>query len=191
LTISGRARLGGIIGDPVAHSLSPRLHAHWLAAHGIDGAYVPLHVAREAFSTAVTGLQAAGFAGVNVTVPHKEAAFAIAGQLDAAALDAGAVNLLLFRPEGIEGRNTDSPGLANSLVDVLGMTALRGRSVAILGAGGAARAAVHACGALGVADIRVIARSAARAEARDAARPRRFNPMPGRTGRRLRATLPS
>src|SRR5215469_14556110 len=96
MTVSGRAMLAGVIGDPVAQSLSPRLHAHLLNAHGVDGAYVPRSVARPDFSFVMTGLRAAGFKGVNITVPHKEAAFAVAGELDAAALATGAVNLLIF-----------------------------------------------------------------------------------------------
>ena len=77
MSISGRAKLAGVMGDPVGHSLSPRIHAHWLRIYGIDGAYVPLPVAKDAFSAAVRGVMAAGFVGLNVTVPHKEAAFTL------------------------------------------------------------------------------------------------------------------
>ncbi|MEQ9608036.1 MAG: shikimate dehydrogenase, partial [Kiloniellaceae bacterium] len=75
--LSGKARVAGVIGWPVAHSRSPRLHGYWLAEHGIDGAYVPLPVAPENLETAVRGLAAAGFAGVNVTIPHKETVLAL------------------------------------------------------------------------------------------------------------------
>ncbi len=165
MRISGRAKLAGVIGDPVAHSLSPRLHAYWLDAYDIDGAYVPLAVARESFSTVVRCLRAAGFVGVNVTVPHKEAAFALADRHDTHALAAGAVNLLVFHRDHVEGRNTDTAGLSTSLVEKLGADFLRGRSAAILGAGGAARAAVLALDGLGAAEIRIFARTAANAEA--------------------------
>lgn len=165
MNISGRATLAGVIGDPIAHSLSPRLHAHWLGVHGIDGAYVPLAVARESFAAVIVGLRKAGFAGVNVTVPHKEAAFALADRLDRAALATGAVNLLVFRNGAIEGRNTDAAGLAASLAQGLGTAELKGRSAAILGAGGAARAAVLALGNLGASAIRLIARNTAQGEA--------------------------
>jgi len=164
MNISGSAKLAGVIGDPVSHSLSPRLHAHWLEMYGLDGAYVPLHVPRYAFARALDGLRAAGFAGVNVTVPHKEAAFAVAHRLDASARATGAVNLLVFDGAHIEGRNTDAAGLAESLAESLGAHALRGRPVAVLGAGGAARAAVLALDGLGASEIRVVARSAARAD---------------------------
>lgn len=164
MSISGKAKLAGVTGWPVAHSLSPRLHGHWLAAHGIDGAYVPLAIRREDFARSIDALARTGFAGVNVTVPHKEAAFAIAHHLDEAARAAGAVNLLLFHDGRIEGRNTDALGLAASLSEELGKNALTGKDVAILGAGGAARAAVLALASLGARSIRILARNKARAE---------------------------
>lgn len=160
---SGRAKLAGVMGDPVAQSLSPRLHGHWLEAYGIDGCYVPLAVARENFALALRGLRLAGFKGVNVTVPHKEAAFAVADRLDPAAAAAKAVNLLLFHADHIEGRNTDAAGLAASLVDGLGAEFLRGKPAVVLGAGGAARAALVALDGLGAREIRLVARNPARA----------------------------
>jgi shikimate dehydrogenase len=163
MSISGKAKLAGVIGWPVTHSLSPRLHSYWLAAHAIDGAYVPLPVAKEDFAGVIDGLHRAGFVGVNVTVPHKEAAFALAHELDASALAAGAVNLLLFRDDGrIEGRNTDASGLAASLQEALGKNALSGKSVTLLGAGGAARAAVLALAE--ARDIRIVSRDLKRGE---------------------------
>ncbi len=163
--ISGAARLAGVIGWPIAHSLSPVLHNFWLTAHGIDGAYISLAVRREDFGFVLPALKLAGFRGVNVTLPHKEAAFALAARVDEAARLTGAANLLLFHEDGIEARNTDVPGLAASLSRDLGRNGLSGRSVAILGAGGAARAAALACAQLGAADIRLVARDAARARA--------------------------
>jgi shikimate dehydrogenase len=167
MTISGRAKLAGVVGDPIAHSLSPRLHAHWLEAYGIDGAYVPLKVPRESFAFALRGLRLAGFTGLNVTVPHKEAAFALADRVDDAARAAGAVNLLIFRDGHIEGRNTDSAGLSASLAEQLGSHALLGKTVALLGAGGAARAAIIALDMLGVSEIRLVARARADSLVRD------------------------
>jgi shikimate dehydrogenase len=165
MTISGSARLAGIIGDPVTHSLSPRLHSHWLKLYGIDGAYVPLPTTKSSFSTVLCGIRAAGFSGVNVTVPHKEAAFALADRLDVAALAARAVNLLVFHGDEIEGRNTDAGGLAASLRETLPKNALQKKVAVILGAGGAARAAVLATDQLGAGEIRIVARDVARAGA--------------------------
>lgn len=159
-------KLAGVVGWPVGHSLSPRLHGFWLSQYGIDGAYVPLPVRREDFARVVDGLRRAGFVGLNVTIPHKEAAFAIAHDLDAAATEAGAVNLLLFGDDGrIEGRNTDAAGLAASLSEGLGAESLRGKQVVLAGAGGAARAAILALSGLGAAEIRIVNRNQARAEA--------------------------
>jgi shikimate dehydrogenase len=164
MSISGKAKLAGVIGWPVSHSLSPRLHGFWLCEHGIDGAYIPLGVAPESFSVVVRGLRAAGFAGVNVTNPHKEAAFALADSVDETAKITGAANLLLFRNDKIEAHNTDVEGLAGSLTDALGANALRNKTVAVLGAGGAARGAILALAKLGAAEIRLVARNHSRAD---------------------------
>jgi len=162
---TGAAKLAGIIGWPVAQSLSPRLHGYWLNELAIDGAYVPLAVRREDFSTVVVGLRKVGFFGVNVTVPHKEAAFALCHESDCAGQAAGAVNLLIFHGDGrIEGRNTDAPGLATSLRAELGSNALGGKPAVVLGAGGAARAAVVALQELGASEIRIVNRSRGRAD---------------------------
>jgi shikimate dehydrogenase len=163
MTFTARAKLAGIIGWPVAHSLSPQLHAFWLRELNIDGAYVPLAVARENFASIVSALFKAGFVGANVTVPHKEAAFALAHELDEPARAAGAANVLLSRGSHLVGRNTDVQGLADALSEALGVDGLSRKSVAVLGAGGAARAAVLACDRLGAANIGIISRQTHRA----------------------------
>jgi shikimate dehydrogenase len=162
MSISGRAKIAGVVGWPVSQSLSPRLHGFWLREHQVDGAYVPLAVRREDFTLAVNGLRAAGFVGVSVTVPHKEAAFALAHDLDDAAHAAGAVNLLLFHSDRIEGRNTDIEGLRASLGESLGANCAEGKTVVVLGAGGAARSAVLAADRLGAGEIRLVNRTASR-----------------------------
>jgi shikimate dehydrogenase len=166
VTLTGKAKLAGIIGWPVGHSLSPVLHGHWLAEHGIDGAMVPLAAGREDFTAVIDGVRRAGFRGVNVTVPHKEAAFAMAHHVDAPAQAAGAANLLIFREDGIEGRNTDALGLAESLRESLTDFggALDGKSVVLLGAGGAARGAILSLEMLGACHIHLLNRDAHRAK---------------------------
>jgi shikimate dehydrogenase len=164
MTISGKAKLAGVIGDPISHSLSPCLHAYWLETYRIDGAYVPLKVARESFAFALRGLRLAGFVGVNVTVPHKEAAFSLANHVDAPARAAGAVNLLILHKDHIEGRNTDSAGLSASLSEQLGANALQGKIATLIGAGGATRAAIIALDALGAKEIRIVARNRSRGD---------------------------
>jgi shikimate dehydrogenase len=163
MSLDGEARLAGVIGWPVAQSLSPRLHGHWLREYGINGSYVALPVRREDFATVLQSLQREGFRGVSVTVPHKEAAFAIAHRVDNAAKAAGAVNQILFHENGaIEGLNTDAPGLAASLREA-GLS-LSGKTAILLGAGGAARAAVLALNDLGASEIRILNRDRHRAE---------------------------
>jgi shikimate dehydrogenase len=166
MALSGSTKLAGVMGWPVAHSRSPLLHNTWLAHYGIDGAYVPLPVAPADFATAVRGLRAAGFRGVNVTVPHKEAALAVCDSVDDSARRAGAVNTLVFGPAGVHGSCTDGTGFLANLaahgVDVANRRAL------LLGAGGAARAIAAALLDAGVAVTvanRTPARAAALAEA--------------------------
>jgi shikimate dehydrogenase len=160
--LTGKAKIAGVIGWPVTHSLSPVLHGHWLAEHGIDGAMVPLAARTEDFTAVIDGARRAGFRGVNVTVPHKEAAFALAHRNDAAALAAGASNLLVFTDKGIEGRNTDSLGLAEALHETIGD--LDGKTVVLLGAGGAARGAILALEMLGAGKIHLLNRDVHRAK---------------------------
>jgi len=154
--------LAGIVGWPVAHSRSPRIHGFWLDRHAIDGAYVPLAVRPEDFVSAVRGLRAAGFAGVNVTIPHKQAAFALCDAVDDVARRAGAVNTIVFHRDRIEGTNTDGFGfLANLRAE--GVDPAAGPAL-ILGAGGAARAIAAALLAKGVS-VTISNRTRERAEA--------------------------
>jgi shikimate dehydrogenase len=162
--MSDGLRIAGVIGFPIAHSLSPRLHQFWLTELGIAGAYVPLAVAREDFYVVIQGLRHAGFVGVNVTVPHKQAAYAIANTVDKAARKTGAANLLLFRPDRtIHGRNTDVDGLCASLSEEIRSDKINGQVTAVLGASGAARAAVWALDRLSACEIRILNRDLARA----------------------------
>ena len=162
--LTGKARLAGILGWPVAHSRSPRLHGLWLQRHGIDGAYVPLPVAPGQFAEAVRGLAAAGFQGANVTIPHKEAAFAICDEVDPTARRMGAVNTLVFREGRIMGSNTDGFGfLENIRQQVPGWQASAGPAV-LLGAGGSARAIAVALLEAGAPEVVLVNRTRARAE---------------------------
>lgn len=147
--LTGHARVAGIIGWPVGHSRSPRLHGYWLEKHGIDGAYVPLAIPPEHFREAVRGLMHAGFAGANVTIPHKLAAFAVCDVVDDTARRAGAVNTLTFRDGTITGANTDGWGFLANL-RAHGVNPKAGPAL-LLGAGGGARAIAAALLAEGVA----------------------------------------
>ena len=162
MTLTGAGKIAGVVGWPIRHSLSPLLHGYWLEELKIDGALVPLGVPREDFARVIANLQRAGFRGVNVTVPHKEAAFALTHSRDAAAEAAGAANLLIFHADGrIEGRNTDAVGLRESLREAMG--SLEGKTILLLGAGGAARGALLALNDLGAAKVHILNRHADKA----------------------------
>ena len=157
-------RLAGVIGWPIHHSLSPLMHSHWLKQYGIPGAYVPLPIAPENFGRCVAAMPLMGFAGASVTVPHKEAAYALSATLDEDARATGAVNTLLFEGGVVHGRNTDVSGFAASLAESLGDDAAKRGPVAVLGAGGAARAVVIALARAGAREIRIANRTKDRAE---------------------------
>ncbi len=165
MTLSGKARIAGVLGWPVGHSRSPRLHGFWLTQHNIDGAYIPLPVAPQNFERAVRALPLLGFAGANVTVPHKEAAARLADRVEPFARRIGAVNTLVFAADGsIAGSNTDAFGFIENLrQSASGFTARRGPAV-VLGAGGSARAAIVALLDDGVPEIRLVNRTRARAQ---------------------------
>jgi shikimate dehydrogenase len=166
MILSGRARLAGVMGWPVGHSLSPRLHNYWLERYGIDGAYVPLPVAPEHFADALALLARLGFAGVNVTVPHKEAALAAVAEVDASARRIGAVNTVVFGPDGqARGSNSDGFGFVENLRAERPGWSCRGKRAGVLGAGGAARAIVASLADEGAAEIRLINRTEPRARA--------------------------
>jgi shikimate dehydrogenase len=136
--LSGKSRLAGITGWPVGHSRSPRLHGFWIERYGVDAAYVPLPIEPARFADAIHGLMYAGFAGVNCTIPHKEAAFAVCDTVDESAHRAGAVNTLVFKDGRISGSNTDGWGwLENTRAHGVDPTA---GPTLLLGAGGSARA---------------------------------------------------
>jgi len=164
--LSGRTRLAGIVGWPVAHSLSPRLHGHWLRRCRIDGAYVPLAVPPERLEQALRALPALSFAGVNLTIPHKEPAAFLVDRLAPAAERIGAVNTIVVEPDGsLLGDNTDGFGFIASLSESrAGWRAAAGPAV-LLGAGGAARAVAVALLDAGAPEVRLLNRTPDRAQA--------------------------
>ena len=157
-----------VVGHPIAHSRSPLIHGHWLAEHGIAGSYERLDVAPDAFPDFLRALPGSGFEGGNVTIPHKEAAFARADALTPRAKTIGAVNTLVVGPDGrILGDNTDAPGFCAHLDQSLGAgwPGRTGGTALVLGAGGAARAIVVGLAERGLTRIRVANRTPARAGA--------------------------
>lgn len=157
-------RAAGVMGWPVAHSRSPRLHRYWLDRYGIAGAYLPLPVRPGNEAAALRGLAALGFAGCNVTVPHKQAALALVDAPDELARRIGAVNLVIVRPDfSLAGSNTDAAGFLDNLREQAPAWRPDGPAV-VLGAGGAARAVVAALTDAGVPEIRLLNRTRDRAE---------------------------
>ena len=100
MILTGKAKLAGVMGWPISHSRSPRLHGYWLQEYGIDGAYLPLSVAPDSVVDALRALPLLGFSGTNVTVPHKEAALATVDEIDANAKRVGAVNTVIVKDNG-------------------------------------------------------------------------------------------
>ncbi len=162
MSLSGKALLAGVMGWPISHSRSPCVHGYWLEKYAIDGAYVPLAVVPDRFEEALKGLQAAGFRGVNVTVPHKEAALRACDTLDPDAKRIGAVNTIVFGDDGsIQGSNTDAYGFIENIRQT---AAWSGGVAVVLGAGGAARAICVSLIDAGATQIHLINRTKSRAE---------------------------
>ena len=165
MILTGAARLAGVMGWPVAHSRSPRIHGYWLEEKGIDGAYLPLAVRPENLDAALAALPALGFRGCNLTAPHKEAALARMDTLSETARRIGAVNTVTVACDGaLHGDNTDGFGFISHLrQEAPGWEPTA--PVAMLGAGGAARAVVDALCAAGVPEVRLLNRTGERAAA--------------------------
>lgn len=166
MRITGRSKLAGIMGWPVAHSRSPALHNFWLEEHGIDGAYVPLPVRPDQLAAALRALPVLGFRGCNLTIPHKQQALSLVDRIEPVARRIGAINTIIVGPDGsLEGRNTDAFGFRESLRDSVPDWDPAGTLAVVLGAGGAARAVVAALVEARAKEIRLVNRTEARAEA--------------------------
>ena len=163
--LTGAARIAGVIGWPVQHSLSPVLHGYWLEKYKIDGAYVPLAVHENNLEAAVLALPKLGFAGANVTVPHKERVLKLVDHVTATAKRIGAVNTIVCDKDGkLSGDNTDGFGFIRNLRSKQpDWRADQGPAV-VFGAGGAARAVIDALQDAGVPEIRLVNRTMNRAE---------------------------
>jgi len=161
MRIRGTTRLVGLLGWPVAHSRSPQMHNAAFAALGLDWVYVPLPVAPPDLADAVRGLRALGFAGANVTVPHKTAILPYLDEIAPIARAVGAVNTLRVVEGRWVGENTDVEGFRRALAET-GLSA-RGQAVALLGAGGAARSVLAALALEEAREIFLINRSPERA----------------------------
>ena len=145
IEIRGTTTLVGLFGWPTSHSLSPRMHNAGFAALGLDWAYVPLPTPPAALGDAVRGLVAAGFAGANVTIPHKEAVIPLCAELDEVASSAGSVNTLVVSDGRVLGSSTDGAAVTDQIE-------AHGRRALVLGTGGASKAVAAALAGVG-ADV--------------------------------------
>ena len=157
--------LAGVIGSPIAHSKSPRLHRHWLSSLGLKGHYIPMDVAHADLEEVIRTLPKMGFVGVNVTIPHKETVMGIADLITDRATLIGAANTLIFRKDGkIHADNTDGYGFIENLRSGAPDWSPKSGPAAIFGAGGAARAVVASLSDAGVPEILLSNRTRVRAE---------------------------
>jgi shikimate dehydrogenase len=158
--------LAGVIGNPIAHSRSPRLHRHWLRKHGLLGEYIPLHVQEDNLETVVRTLPKMGFVGANVTVPHKVDVLGLADQVSDRATLIGAANTLIFKGDGkLYADNTDGYGFMANLKQGAPSWNPKAGPATVFGAGGAARAVIVALADAGVPEIFLANRTRPKAEA--------------------------
>ncbi|UWQ95791.1 shikimate dehydrogenase [Rhodobacteraceae bacterium M385] len=158
--------LAGVIGDPIAHSLSPRLHGHWLKRYDLRGHYIPLHVNHVDLPDVLRTLPRMGFVGVNVTLPHKELVLSLADSVTDRAALIGAANTLTFTANGqIQADNTDGMGFLSNIRQTLPNWSAANGPALVLGSGGAAKAIVSALVSDGAPVVHVANRTRARADA--------------------------
>jgi len=157
--------IAGLLGWPVAHSRSPIIHNHWLARYGIAGRYVLFAVPPEKLEAAVRGVGVLGLRGCNVTTPHKQAIFPMLDRVDDLARKIGAINTVVVEQDGtLSGFNNDGNGFVQSVRDAVPAWRPDAGPIAIVGAGGAARAIIASLQAQGAREIRIVNRTRARAE---------------------------
>lgn len=162
--MSDKIPLAGVIGAPISHSQSPKLHGYWLKRYGINGHYVPLHIEQMDLKEALQTLPKMGFVGANVTIPHKETVLGLADIVTDRAALIGAANTLIFRPDGkLYADNTDGYGFVENLRSSANWDPTSGPA-AVLGAGGAARAVIASLLEVGVPEIRLSNRTRMRSD---------------------------
>lgn len=162
MRVDGSTQLLAVIGDPIAHTLSPMIHQIFIEARGDQYAYMPFQVKPENLQSAMQGAWGLGIRGINVTIPHKQTVMACTYELDQSARLVGAVNTLKWSPKGYKGYNTDVDGFTQLLK--INRIPIKGQKVLILGAGGAAHSALTVCYLQGAKEVVVYNRTAQRAE---------------------------
>src|SRR5258705_437646 len=181
-----RFLMAGLMGWPVMHSRSPKIHNFWFAKYGLNGTYVPLAIRAEGLCAALRALPALGFAGCNLTIPHKEAAFEIVDRADPLARRIGAINCVVVAADGsLDGYNYDGFGYIQSILEAHPSWRADAGPIVVVGAGGGARAVLVSLADQGAQEIRLVNRSPERAQtvARQSDRQRAWHAaQPGATG---------
>lgn len=164
--MTSKIPLAGVIGSPISHSKSPKLHGHWLRSYGLPGHYIPMDIHYDDLKSALQLLPKLGFVGLNVTLPHKEAVLGLADKVSDQAALIGAANTLTFGKDGqIHADNTDSYGFLANLREGAPDWRADSGPAAVIGAGGASRAVIAALIEAGAPEIRLTNRTRNRAEA--------------------------
>jgi shikimate dehydrogenase len=164
--MSDRFHLAGVMGWPVMHSRSPALHTYWFRQHGLAGTYVPLAIRAENLAPALRALAPLGFAGCNLTIPHKQQAMAIVDEVDPVARRIGAISCVIVKDDGsLAGTNNDSYGFVQNVLQHQPSWRADAGPAVVIGAGGGARAVVDSLADRGAREIRVVNRSPERAQA--------------------------
>jgi shikimate dehydrogenase len=160
-----RFLLAGVMGWPVMHSRSPMLHNYWFKKHGLAGTYVPLAIRPEHLAAALRGLQPLGFAGVNVTIPHKQEAMKIVNEVDALARSIGAISCVIVKADGsLMGTNNDCYGFIHAIKQEHPGWRPDAGPIAVIGAGGGSRAVCYGLTQEGAREIRLVNRTFERAK---------------------------
>lgn len=166
MTGPDRFLLAGVMGWPVMHSRSPRLHNYWFSRYALAGTYVPLAIRPDRLEAALRALHPLGFAGCNLTIPHKERAMAIVDGVDDVARRIGAISCVTVRPDGsLFGTNNDAFGFVENILQQQPAWQAGDGPAVVLGAGGGARAVVHSLLSRGAPEVRVVNRTLERAQA--------------------------
>src|SRR5262245_16366751 len=160
-----RFLLAGVMGYPVMHSRSPRLHNYWMARYGLTGTYVPLAIESGRLAAALRALPALGFSGCNLTIPHKQAALAVVDEVDKVACAIGAISCVVVRADGsLAGTNNDCFGFVENILQHEPDWRADAGPAVVVGAGGGGRAVVWSLADRGAREIRLVNRTFERAK---------------------------
>jgi shikimate dehydrogenase len=166
MTQLDRFLLSGVMGWPVAQSRSPMLHNYWFAQHGLNGVYVPLAIRPQGLQAALRALPALTFSGCNLTIPHKQEAMRIVDEVDVTARKIGAISCVVAREDGsLSGSNNDWYGFVHNILDFVPDWRADAGPIAVVGAGGGARAVIYGLMERGAREIRLVNRTLSRAQA--------------------------